>query len=45
LAGDGQNVESASVVEQCDIISLAEAKKRTGILEYLVYDIKKMVWA
>jgi hypothetical protein len=45
LAGDGQNVESSSVVEQSDIISLAEAKKRTGILEYLVYDIKKMVWA
>lgn len=45
LAGDGQNVESASVVEQSDIISLEEAKKRTGILEHLVYDIKKMVWA
>jgi len=45
LAGDGQNVDSASVVEQSDIISLADAKKRTGILEYLVYDIKKMVWA
>ncbi|KAF3397739.1 Phosphatidylinositide phosphatase SAC2 [Penicillium rolfsii] len=45
LAGDGQNVESSSVVEQSDIISLAEAKKRTGILEHLVYDIKKMVWA
>jgi hypothetical protein len=45
LAGEGQNVESSSVVEQSDIISLAEAKKRTGILEYLVYDIKKMVWA
>jgi hypothetical protein len=45
LAGEGQNVEAASVVEQSDIISLAEAKKRTGILEYLVYDIKKMVWA
>jgi hypothetical protein len=45
LAGDAQNVDSASVVEQSDIISLADAKKRTGILEYLVYDIKKMVWA
>jgi hypothetical protein len=47
LAGDGQNVDSASasVVEQSDIISLADAKKRTGILEHLVYDIKKMVWA
>lgn len=45
LAGDGQNNEAASVVEESDIISLADAKKRTGILEYLVYDIKKMVWA
>lgn len=47
LAGDGQNKdgEGTSVVEESDIISLADAKKRTGILEYLVYDIKKMVWA
>lgn len=45
LAGEGRNVEGASVVEESDIISLADAKKRTGILEYLVYDIKKMVWA
>ena len=44
LAGESQNTEN-SVVEQADIISLADAKKRTGILEYLVYDIKKMVWA
>ncbi|KAJ5535859.1 hypothetical protein N7513_009045 [Penicillium frequentans] len=45
LAGDGQNKDATSVVEESDIISLADAKKRTGILEYLVYDIKKMVWA
>lgn len=45
LAGDGQNSEAVSVVEESDIISLADAKKRTGILECLVYDIKKMVWA
>lgn len=45
LAGQGRNVEAVSVVEQCDIISLADAKKRTGWLEYLVYDLKKMVWA
>jgi hypothetical protein len=44
-AGEGHQVEAASVVEQLDIISLADAKKRTGILEHLVYDIKKMVWA
>lgn len=47
LAGDGQNKdgEGVSVVEESDIISLADAKKRTGILEHLVHDIKKMVWA
>ncbi|KAJ5625018.1 Inositol phosphatase [Penicillium lagena] len=45
LAGEGRHDESSSVIEQLDIISLADAKKRTGILEYLVYDIKKMVWA
>ncbi|CAI7566787.1 unnamed protein product [Penicillium bialowiezense] len=44
LAGQGRGVD-ASAVEQSDIISLADAKKRTGWLEYLVYDIKKMVWA
>ncbi|KAL4788592.1 SacI homology domain-containing protein [Aspergillus varians] len=35
----------SSVIESSEIISLAEAKKRTGLLEYLVHDIKKMVWA
>lgn len=44
-AGDGRNVDSVSVVEKVDIISLADAKKRTGILETLVYDFKKLVWA
>ncbi|KAL4912814.1 SacI homology domain-containing protein [Aspergillus aurantiobrunneus] len=34
-----------SVIESSEIISLAEAKKRTGLLEHLVHDIKKMVWA
>ncbi|KAJ5089278.1 hypothetical protein N7532_007962 [Penicillium argentinense] len=45
LAGDGQNMDSASCVESMNIISLADAKKRTGFLEYLVYDVKKLVWA
>jgi hypothetical protein len=45
LAGQGRDVEAVSVVEQSDVISLADAKKRTGWLEYLVYDLKKMVWA
>lgn len=34
-----------SVIEEKEIISLAEAKKRTGYLEQLVYDVKKLVWA
>jgi hypothetical protein len=34
-----------SVIESADIISLADARKRTGYLEHLVHDIKKMVWA
>ncbi|KAJ5774937.1 hypothetical protein N7457_009833 [Penicillium paradoxum] len=45
FAGQGRNTEASSAVEQSDIISLADAKKRTGWLEYLVYDLKKMVWA
>ncbi|CAG7973780.1 unnamed protein product [Penicillium salamii] len=45
LAGQGRAGDVPSAVEQSDIISLADAKKRTGWLEYLVYDIKKMVWA
>lgn len=40
-----QEGEQASVIEESDIISLAEARKRTGYLESLVYDIKKLVWA
>ncbi|KAI3123999.1 hypothetical protein DTO039G3_9171 [Penicillium roqueforti] len=45
FAGQGDKAEAVSVVEQSDIISLADARKRTGWLEYLVYDLKKMVWA
>jgi hypothetical protein len=33
------------LVEQEDIISLADAKKRTGYLEQLGYSIKKLVWS
>ena len=33
------------MVEQSDIITLDEAKKRTGYLECLFYDVKKLVWA
>ncbi|KAI9932201.1 hypothetical protein ASPWEDRAFT_132536 [Aspergillus wentii DTO 134E9] len=45
MAGEGRHVERLSVIEETDIISLEDAKKRTGYLEHLVYDLKKMVWA
>lgn len=45
MAVKGRHPEKMSVIEDQDIISLAEAKKRTGYLEHLVYDIKKLVWA
>ncbi|XXH03499.1 hypothetical protein Hte_009904 [Hypoxylon texense] len=34
-----------SIIEKGDIISLAEAKKSTGILEQWGHSIKKLVWA
>ena len=37
--------ERKSIVEKGDIISLAEAKKSTGLLEQLGHSIKKFVWA
>jgi hypothetical protein len=45
MAADGCDVEKHSIIEKKEIISLAEAKKRTGYLEQLVFDIKKLVWA
>ena len=46
MGGSGVgHVESQSLLEEAEIISLADAKKRTGILEHLVFDIKKLVWA
>ena len=35
----------ASLAEKMDIISLAEARKRTGYLEQLGHSIRKLVWA
>ncbi|PGH03616.1 hypothetical protein AJ79_07305 [Helicocarpus griseus UAMH5409] len=43
-SGSG-HVDRHSMVEEMEIISLADAKKRTGYLEHLVFDIKKLVWA
>lgn len=37
--------ERKSIVEKGSIISLAEAKKSTGLLEQLGHSIKKFVWA
>ncbi|KAK8050549.1 hypothetical protein PG994_012279 [Apiospora phragmitis] len=37
--------ERKSIVERKDIISLAEAKRNTGLLEQLGHSIKKLVWA
>ena len=33
------------VVERKDVISLAEARRSTGLLEQLGYELKKLVWA
>lgn len=46
MGGSGVgHVERQSLLEEAEIISQANAKKRTGILEHLVFDIKKLVWA
>jgi Inositol phosphatase len=37
--------EKKDVVESADIISLAEARRSTGLLEQLGHSLKKLVWA
>ncbi|MCJ1379764.1 hypothetical protein MMC17_002867 [Xylographa soralifera] len=37
--------ETRGIVEDGDIISLAEARKSTGLLEQLGHSLKKLVWA
>lgn len=44
-AHGGPEVGKLSMVGKTDIITLEDAKKRTGYLEHLFYDIKKLVWA
>lgn len=45
-ATEGSESKSGKlVVEQKDIVSLAEAKRSTGYLEQLGYSLKKLVWA
>ncbi|KAK4122302.1 hypothetical protein N657DRAFT_575904 [Parathielavia appendiculata] len=41
----GKSPEEASLIEKGDIISLAEAKKNTTLLEQLGHSIKRLVWA
>ncbi|OJD28324.1 hypothetical protein ACJ73_00273 [Blastomyces percursus] len=43
--GGSEHVDGRLMVEEAEIISLADAKKRTGYLEHLMFDIKKLVWA
>lgn len=49
MASMGRVVEAGTerkaLVEEGDIISLAEARKSTGLLEYVGHSIKKLVWA
>lgn len=40
----GKQEGDDDLVEHADIISVADAKKRTGYLEQLGYSIKKLVW-
>lgn len=39
------NAKRGSIIEEGDIVSLAEAKKNVGIFETLGYSLKKLVWA
>jgi hypothetical protein len=41
----GKKIEGAGLLEKGDIISLAEARKNTTLLEQLGHSIKKLVWA
>ncbi len=43
--GDQASEAVADLVEMGDIISLGEAKKRTGYLEQIGHSIKKLVWS
>lgn len=45
LEKDQGGAERKSIVEREDIISLAEAKKNTGLLETWGHAVKKLVWA
>lgn len=42
--GEEEDKKSKSFVEAGDIISLAEAKRNTGLLDHLGHNLKRMVW-
>ena len=41
----GEGEGDKGLIEKGDIISLADAKRNTSVLEQLGHSIKKMVWA
>lgn len=45
VAGSIKEEQEKIEVEKGDVISLAEAKKRTGYLEQIGYSLKRLVWA
>lgn len=45
IAGESKEEQEKVEVEQGEVISLAEAKKRTGYLEQIGYSLKRLVWA
>ncbi|KAH8821933.1 SacI homology domain-containing protein [Xylogone sp. PMI_703] len=45
IPASGATRESKRLVETGDVISLAEAKKNTTLLDQLGHELKKMVWA
>jgi hypothetical protein len=47
MTGSGAEASQsrADLLERADIISLAEAKKRTGYLETLGHSIQKLIWS
>jgi len=44
-SAEGADSDKELVVEEKDVISLADAKKSTGYFEQLGYSLKKLVWA
>ena len=43
--GDEETDTKGALVEEADIIGVAEAKRSTGLLEQWGHSLKKLVWA